>query len=610
MLRAILLLLLLAAGGALGQHRLVSHVYDPVKTRSEVRVTALFSEVPTSGYMPVRIYIKNATKIPRTWTFRFNSLDSGWRDEGNEMRSSFSAFCDAGEITSYEFLVPLVTAFQDYNSATELTLGVSAAGLMPLDASMITNYDTRWPAVAISADLHTVNGSKLEAEARKHLTPGGSGGHGHGPAHMHHGMAPQISFGGSFDPGQLSEDWRAYSGLDVLVMTEEDWKDIRPGARNAILRWNRIGGSLVIYTTSGATDLKTLGILDDGRGERVDERSWGRAQILEAGAGRVIDASQAVETVSTEIPTAVGKSTLSTLRSDFVGRWPLQAAFGSKKAHVVFFILVLIAFGVLVGPVNLFVFAKAGQRHRLFITTPLISLGASLLLVVLIIFQDGFGGRGQRVVLMEVRPDNGENAAYIAQEQFARTGVLLSSNFTTSEPAYLSPVLIDDSRWARVTPGNNGGKSRYTTDVIEQGLKVAGDWFQSRSEHGHFLQTVRPTRGRIEMASLDPPVVVSTFAFPLGTLYYTSVDGDHWVAENVQRGRRTTLKPTPEPAFIAWVNAQKSMFSVRNQKRLGLAAERSGHFLASSSEVPAIETLGSIRWLETSAVVTGPVVAP
>ena len=39
---------------------------------------------------------------------------------GNEMRSSFSAFCDAGQITSYEFLVPLVTAFQDdYDPSTE-----------------------------------------------------------------------------------------------------------------------------------------------------------------------------------------------------------------------------------------------------------------------------------------------------------------------------------------------------------------------------------------------------------------------------------------------------------------------------------------------------------
>ncbi|NIP92090.1 MAG: hypothetical protein GWO24_00865, partial [Akkermansiaceae bacterium] len=85
-------------------------------------------------------------------------------------------------------------------------------------------------------------------------------------------------------------------------------------------------------------------------------------------------------------------------------------------------------------------------RHRLFITTPLISLGASLLLVVLILFQDGFGGSGQRVTLMEIGP---ENTAYLSQEQIARTGVLLKTGFTTTEHGYFSPVMIKDSRWAR-----------------------------------------------------------------------------------------------------------------------------------------------------------------
>ena len=95
----------------------------------------------------------------------------------------------------------------------------------------------------------------------------------------------------------------------------------------------------------------------------------------------------------------------------------------------------LVLFGILVGPVNLFVLAKSGRRHRLFITTPLISLGASLLLILLIIFQDGFGGRGMRRVLMEVRPDAGQNAAFLHQEQIARTGILTGTASPWIPPA-------------------------------------------------------------------------------------------------------------------------------------------------------------------------------
>src|SRR5690606_18267044 len=122
------------------------------------------------------------------------------------------------------------------------------------------------------------------------------------------------------------------------------------------------------------------------------------------------------------------------------------------------FVVVLIAFGLLVGPVNLFVFAKSGQRHRLFITTPIISLATCALLILLILIQDGTGGRGERIVLMEVRPDADENRAYLHQEQVSRTGVLLGSSFELKESAVISPVPLADSPWTRLKPGTSGGQ--------------------------------------------------------------------------------------------------------------------------------------------------------
>src|SRR5690606_21574539 len=92
----------------------------------------------------------------------------------------------------------------------------------------------------------------------------------------------------------------------------------------------------------------------------------------------------------------------ASIASDFSTSWPLQQSYGSQEFRYGLFIGVLVLFAIIVGPVNLFVFAKVGKRHRLFITTPIISLATSLLLVGLIILQDGFGGSGFRRVLMEV----------------------------------------------------------------------------------------------------------------------------------------------------------------------------------------------------------------
>ena len=54
-------------------------------------------------------------------------------------------------------------------------------------------------------------------------------------------------------------------------------------------------------------------------------------------------------------------------------------------------------------------------------------------------------GGGFRTVLMEVRPDNDENAAYLTQEQISRTGVLLGSSFVLSEPVIEKLRFIDET---------------------------------------------------------------------------------------------------------------------------------------------------------------------
>ena len=52
-------------------------------------------------------------------------------------------------------------------------------------------------------------------------------------------------FAGKFDPKQLPDDWLAFSGYDSVIMTDTDWSNIPPGARNAILSWVSLGGQLV-----------------------------------------------------------------------------------------------------------------------------------------------------------------------------------------------------------------------------------------------------------------------------------------------------------------------------------------------------------------------------
>ena len=611
--RLFILLALVVLGSALGDARsIISKSYDPKgKIKTELRISSLLDELPTSGYYSIRVYINNDAKINRTWRFNFVSTDSDPPSEGNELRSSFSVPCDAKSSTQVDLMVPLVTIYRDsYGASAILEIEVQAPAPLPNSHERIeTEIEESWPSVMIGEELYTRNGNALENAVSSSISGGGTGFSPGIPGRHRGGYAGagSLEFGAAFDPKSMSNDWRAYSGYDACLLTEIEWEDLPVGAKTALLKWNRMGGALFIYTRDSSTTLATLTIDKEGTGQRSADLGWGTIRLKPLPRDGLLPPDETVKMVLDSV-NLTGGNRLNNLRNNFRRSWPLQAAFGSKTAHIIFFIFILIIFGILVGPVNLFVFARAGRRHKLFITTPIISLGASAILVVLILFQDGLGGRGQRIILHEVGPDN---TAYLSQEQIARTGVLLNTSFTTSDHGYLSPVMIANSRWARVTLDNEGGRSRYNVALEENGLKVTGDWFQSRSEHGHIFETIRPSRGRINLVSTgSAPVVNSTFEFPLETLFYRDAKGDLWRAEDVQQGRNTTLDSVTSALFDGWFKSEAARFAAKNKVRLNLMETRSIRFFATSSEAPGIDTLGSLNWSETRTFLTGQVRNP
>ncbi len=579
---------------AQGTRALIRETYNK-KGEPEVslEMIPLLQHLPPSGYHPLRVRIINDEKVSHTWTFAFTSRDSGWGDE-NQLRSNFSVTCDAQSVAAVDLLVPVTTVLaRNYGTSTTLEVEVRApAPFLASRDTIDTEFHPEWPSVICSETIHNLNGNALDKETETFL----SGGGGH--------TGSQIEFGGSFNPKTMPDDWRAYSGHDACLMTDSDWSDLPAGARNALKKWNRLGGALLIYTTSSATDLNSLGLAKNAAGTSDLDLGWGTVRLREFPDNGILETKDTVLLVRDSIR-HIGGHRAKNLRENFRSGWPLQSAFGEKSSHIALFILVLILFGVLVGPINLFVFARSGKRHKLFVSTPLISLGASALLIALILFQDGFGGRGQRLVLHEVGADN---TAYVSQEQIARTGVLLKTAFTTSEHGCLSPVTLASSRWARVTADNGGGKGRYNINLDPSGLKATGDWFKSRSEHGHLFETVRPSRGRVNLVqNPGPPTINSTFDFSLDEIFFRDASGQLWKGADVQQGRNLALSPCPEQEFRDWFDDNRGRFGTRNRSRLDLSRERRGYFFALSTSADGISTLKNLNWEHTFTMLTGQV---
>ena len=577
-MRRFVFTLLFLLGFASAQEIIIREVRD-TKTDTHIEVLSLFSKPSAGGYLPVRVKIAN--QLNRDQSVRL-SFESNRQGSGNNITNSIYDLTAApGKTVTRDLLVPLSPSGNSHSYGNFITIRLTGS-MGNASNTMSTGGGTSQPAVLLSEAIFTPNASMLDSEASSRFS-GGYGG--------------STEFASKFDPKQLPDNWLAYSGFDSILMTELDWSQIPSGARNAILSWVRLGGQLVIYHRTESSTPASLGL--------PDEASYGQVLMMPIDSELKLNASSTVSLVASKNPV---KSIKSAIASDFEGSWPLQSLFGPKAFRYALFIVVLIVFGILVGPVNLFVFAKSGQRHRLFITTPIISVGASLLLILLIIFQDGFGGSGMRRVLMEVRPDAGQNAAFIHQEQFSRTGILTSSNFTMDQPAFISPVPIAESRWARFTSRHDSGGNFH----LQPGggkVRATGDWFQSRSEHGHALTAVVSTRGRIE-STTDPDTYLSTFEFPIETLLFLDDNRQWHLADNVLTGKKFKMTAIEPSVALPLIEEEIKQFTTRNRSMLKEAKNRDGHFVAFSNDAPAIGTHPGIKWEKTRTILTGPVARP
>lgn len=554
-------------------------VQTDVKTDSYVEATALFSRPSPNGYLPVRIRISNQLATDRSVSLTFESSND-YGDRGSRMKSSFSLSAPAGKSSEQDILVPLVALCSESSAMVSVNLYGSMGTAF---GNISAEYAMDQPAVLLSEKLFTPNASMLDGEIAKSM-PSFRGG--------------SIQFAGKFDAREMPEDWRGYAGYDSLILTDSEWTAASAGARSSVISWVRLGGHLQIQSESGSPSSLNL----------PTDASFGRISVQPIAPGLKLDVARTVRNTVAKPPNTQQNS----IQRDYSNVWPLQEAFGVQGFNYLVFILILIAFGVVVGPVNLFVFAKSGRRHRLFITTPLISLATSLLLIGLILLMDGFGGRGARVVLMEVRPDNGENAAYLHQEQFSRTGVLTGAGFTLQEAATISAVPInDDNRWARLTTSNNGGGSGYSSEFVDGKLQTSGDWFQSRSEQGQVLDSVIPTRGRIERTSSAGDLqLLSTFDFPIETLFFLDSTNQWWKAENLKSGSRFQPIRVTESEISTLLDAEQKRLGKRHQELFNRVRNRPGCFVGLTSAAPGIETYKGLRWKETRTIITGPVIQP
>ena len=539
---------------------------DPASGVSIV-LSSPFERVPSRGYVPCVATIKNHSGSAQQWVFSLES-SSGFSSDRTTLTAEQSVRVENDHEVRVPMLLPVYPKARNvatYRSVLIRTVGYGVEGAQ--QSTLPTNY--RDP----KAGDETVFVGMSEKLAHDAWTP------------LADSLKPGAELvGSSLDLTLLPPDWRALTGVQCFWLTSEEYAGLDAGQQTAIRQWVGGGGNLFVCETAPDQATRTEFGLSNPAGAEINFGFGSVAWVPYD--GKLLSVQDTAKRITGLHRAGSPDPGLGEAKD-----WPLAQAAGVLKLNTLFLTTFIAAFALLVGPVNLFYFARQGRRHRLFWTTPLISLTASLLLIGVIVLEDGLGGNGSRVALTYLLPSQSE--AVVVQEQLSRTGVLLSHNFTAREDLFLMPVDV---------------KAPSGREYHQSGRFYGGDWYASRSLQAQRAEAIIPTRARMELLNAEQagsgaaPVVVSSLPMELAELRYTDAAGKFWRGQALRTGERQTLQPDPGSPLVNSTGG-----SLYLDDLLRTSQGRRGDFCALAKQGQFLETLPPIRWTHEQAIILGPV---
>jgi hypothetical protein len=262
--------------------------------------------------------------------------------------------------------------------------------------------------------------------------------------------------------------------------------------------------------------------------------------------------------------------------------------------------LLMVIFGVLIGPINFFVFAKGRRSLRLFITTPIIAGLASALLLLGILLLDGVGGTGYISRLIYMGED--DQQIYVEQELVADTGLY-----------FAKPFEVAGKEWLTLRGSSITEMSQMVTrgTYSKQGEEHSGDWYASKRLQAMNLKTYLPLREGFDFLppknGANNPEVFSNFRGICEVFYYVDAESKVWKVENLKLGSKQTLRPVEEKELSTWFAEQQLSSGNQMGQLMNGIGLRPKHFYATVSDWQQedLETVSNMRWNMHNQVLIG-----
>ncbi len=535
---------------------------DP-ETRDSITISSPFNNIPTVGFMPLHITIDNRSTEDRQWSLAPQNRLMG----GDWITASWTFPVKAGSKAEFDILVPLKSNNFNYRWGAQLSWsgpGVDSP-MMQLPQTSNNSTSSNTPFLAFSDSLHAKHWGTLQSSNSNLIST-------------------------SVDLSQAPADWRAYIGIDQIWMTSQEWLSF-PADKKQALQQALTLGAYIAFVCKNSDEAS---LIRQAFNRPDTNASW------KVGSSHVNLLLEGTDTTS-RIENLLSKTNA---KADLLEDHRLSSYLDKAVAQIgtagPLVLIFIILFGIVAGPVNLFILAPSGRRHRLFITTPIISFIGALILAAAIFIQDGTGGSGTRLLHVQVLPD--QKQLVIQQEQASRTGLLFGTSFTPPPGTWVQPLFSNNL-------GLQFNRSSSALSIDSSGT-FTGEWFRSRTRQNHLVTSVRPSRAAIEFTPGPAPSIVSSIEAELDTLFILDPQGKAWSATNIRPGERVILTQAESNAPRQWWSKQITdhhLSSALNTTTEAVANQNTTFYATTTNpgSLP-IETLPAIRWSTPLTLISGP----
>ncbi|MBA3701096.1 MAG: hypothetical protein H0W78_19780 [Planctomycetes bacterium] len=321
-----------------------------------------------------------------------------------------------------------------------------------------------------------------------------------------------VSSGGSsrrdlvlrIQPQDLPDRWQGYPDWLVLVLTPPGDAVLEEAQRQAIATWTRSGGTLVVTTAEL-------------------ERTWSAQQ-----AAVLLDPLL-------NVPTVLGDELNQQISRD--GWQPFDAPVpGTETVPVKTFVVLALAFAIVVGPLNLWWVRKRNARHLFLITTPLLSFATCVVLIIASLVADGISVKRDAVQVCYLD--------HRTQQAIRWTGCTYFAAFARSQvelDAQTKLRVLDRADYAARSRRSRGDGEQLHLDW-RRGQVLSGTVLPARLNRQLSYTEHLPERRRLVVSRQgDGYQVVNGLGVALQSVAWRDASGKLWRADAIAVGESAAL---------------------------------------------------------------------